>query len=78
MKYQFGDIVVNHCASLDNPIRRSIVVRVGHRSGRLNHGWFVECTDGKGSFWQYGGPEEKLEIVGSVLKDSPERRGGES
>lgn len=69
MKYKFGDIVINHSAGDGNPHKRSIVVRVGHRSGRLNPGRYVECTDGKGDFWQYGGPDEKLEVVGTVLAD---------
>lgn len=67
--YKFGDIVINHHASQLNPHRRGIVVRVGHNSGRLNHGRWVECTDGVGAFWKYGGDDEHLEIVGSVLKE---------
>ena len=70
MSYKFGDIVVNHSAGDGNPLKRSVVVRTGRNDGRLNNGPWVECTDMRGSFWKYGGPSEKLEIVGSVLCES--------
>jgi hypothetical protein len=78
MTYRFGDIVVNHSAGDGNPHKQGIVVRVRHRSGRLNPGRYVECTDGKGAFWQYGGPNEKLEVIGCALKDLPLRRSDNS
>lgn len=69
--------MVNHSAGDGNPLKRSIVVRVGHRSGRTNPGRYIECTDGKGAFWQYGGPDDKLEVVGTVLRE-PVNGPGES
>lgn len=68
MKYKFGDIVINHSAGESNPHKRGIVVRTGVKTGRLNPGPWVECTDGKGEFWTYGGPAERLEIAGTALK----------
>lgn len=69
MSYKFGDIVINHSAGEGNPHKRSIVVRMGYTHGRLNRGRYVECTDGKGDFWQYGGPDDKLEVVGTALSE---------
>lgn len=68
MKYRFGDIVINHSAGEKNPHKRSVVVRVGHNSGRINNGKWVECTDMNGKFWKYGGPDDGLEVIGSVLR----------
>ena len=63
---KFGDIVINHWASENNPIREVFVVGKKHRSGRVNPGPYLEVTDGKGKFWEIGYREEtrkKIEIV---------------
>jgi hypothetical protein len=56
---RFGDIVINHSASEDNPIRIGVFLK---RSGKN-----FNMTDCRGAFWQ-SGPQAKLEVVGSVLK----------
>ena len=56
---KFGDIVINHNASEDNPIRIGVFLK---RSGKN-----FNMTDCKGTFWQTG-PQAKIEVVGSVLK----------
>jgi hypothetical protein len=67
--YKFGDIVINHWASNDNPHKRGVVVRTIRRDGRLNRGKWIQCTNMEGAFWE-SMPGEKLEVVGSVLKPS--------
>ena len=48
-KFKFGDLIENGYASKDNPQRVMIFVRRGFRPGRLNHGPYVELTNGRGS-----------------------------
>lgn len=48
----FGDVVVNHWASHDNPRRTARFVRVVRRRGRMNPGLSWQVTDGRGSFWE--------------------------
>lgn len=56
---KFGDIVINHTASEDNPIRIGVFLK---RSGKN-----FNMTDCKGTFWQ-STPSANMEVVGSVLK----------
>jgi hypothetical protein len=51
--FVFGDIIENSHASERNPARIGIMVRTGYRSGIVNHGNYVELTDGKGTFWTH-------------------------
>lgn len=67
-RYKFGDIVINHSAGDINPHKRGIVVRKGRmKAGKYSYVNWIECTDGKGDFWRYAGPEDQLELVGSAL-----------
>ena len=43
MNFKFGDIVINHYASKDNPQRVGIVVSCNHKT--------LRCTNGRGDFW---------------------------
>lgn len=52
MSFNFGDMVTNLCAGDGNPTRTGIFVRRGFNSGRLNHGPWIECTNGQGKFWK--------------------------
>jgi hypothetical protein len=62
---KFGDIVINHWASEDNPRRKGIFIRKKTDT--------IELTDGKGKFWKtYNDKKSRLEIVGNVLKDGSE------
>jgi hypothetical protein len=65
--FKFGDIVENGWASDSNPTKRGFVVRMGHRSGRMNAGPYVEMTDGNGKFWECPiTKDHKLTKVGRV------------
>lgn len=48
----FGTRVVNTVASVSNPQRIGLFVRVVRRTGRTNAGTWWEMTDGHGKFWQ--------------------------
>jgi len=48
-------------ASPTNPQRDGIYVRTIRRTGRMNPGVFVECTDGNGRFWEY--PISFVEVI---------------
>lgn len=49
----FGESVKNTMASVSNPTRVGLFVRVVRRPhGRMNPGTWWELTDGKGEFWQ--------------------------
>lgn len=68
MSYKFGDIVTNDWAGETNPHKQGIVVRIKRVTGRLNPGTWVECTDGKGAFWELPANPEKLHVIGTVLR----------
>lgn len=57
---KFGDIVENGWASLRNPIRFGIVVKVNRNN--------IELTDGDGKFWKLVfDKQSRISIRGSVL-----------
>ena len=50
---RFGDIVTNTCVSEDSPWKRMVFVELIRRRGRMNHGTWYRCTDGKGNFAEF-------------------------
>jgi hypothetical protein len=57
---KFGDIVENGWASVNNPTRFGIVVRVNRKD--------IDLTDGEGKFWKLCfDKESKITIRGSIL-----------
>jgi len=61
---KFGDIVVNHWASVDNPTREGVFIRYVSR--------YAKCTDMKDKFWDNINDEDgKLEKVGSIFDKEP-------
>ena len=48
--FKFGDAVTNIYASEDNPIKHGFFVRRGFNSSFMNHGPYVEYTNGIGIF----------------------------
>ncbi len=49
---RFGARVTNLIAGETNPTRVGYFVRAGRNTGRMNHGPWWECTDGRGKFWR--------------------------
>ena len=57
--FLFGDIIINHWASNDNPHRVGIVVSYNTKT--------IRCTNGRGEFWELvndSKSSEKYEKVG--------------
>lgn len=48
----FGATVVSQFASVDNPHKTGLFVRVIRRRGRMNGGTWWQITDGRGDFWE--------------------------
>lgn len=63
---KFGDIIKNGYVSEDNPRRIGIFVK-----DRI---FDMELTDGKGKFWTLvsNDPENRYEVIGTVLKENSE------
>jgi hypothetical protein len=62
IKFKFGDIIINHHASKDNPQRQGIFVNYDKNT--------IVLTDMKGNFWfPLLDNDAILEIKGSVLKE---------
>lgn len=61
MNFKFGDIIENGWASEDNPIRVGIFVK------KVSKGF--ECTNGKGKFWVVAKDNQRLKVLGNVMKD---------
>ena len=72
IRLKFGDIIINHHASEDNPLKRGIFVKYHKRT--------IELTNGKGEFWKTSNDKEsKLEKIGNMLgalQQRAERRKG--
>jgi hypothetical protein len=58
---KFGDIIVNGYASENNPRKQGVFVKQSNRS--------IQLTDMKGLFWYTDTENDKLECIGSVLKE---------
>ena len=52
--FAFGDPVTNVCAGENNPQKRGFFVELVKRTGQVNKGLWVRCTDKKGNFWVTG------------------------
>jgi hypothetical protein len=63
---KFGDIVVNHMASDQNPTKKGVFVKRGHRTGGYNPGDYVVLTNMKRKFWEVSDGVH-LEVVGTVI-----------
>jgi len=63
----FGDRVINTFAGAANPHREGVFVRSINRLGKLNHGEWYQCTNGKGDFWEID--PRSLEIVSRASAD---------
>ncbi len=50
---KFGDVVTNVHVTNTSPWHRMTFVEVIRRRGRLNHGIWYRCTDGKGRFAEF-------------------------
>lgn len=59
MKIKFGDVIINHYASLGNPHRIGIVVKKSK---------YLLCTNGKGDYWNVElDKEARLSCIGNVF-----------
>lgn len=67
---KFGDMIENRSASVHNPIRRGVFVRVVYQRGRVNRGKFLELTDTKGYFWKVN-PDAEIYVGENVLSARP-------
>jgi hypothetical protein len=70
IKFKFGDIIINHHASKDNPQRQGIFVNYDKNT--------IVLTDMKGNFWfPLLDNDAILEIKGSVLKEEQSLKSAE-
>lgn len=61
---KFGDTIINHWASENNPHRKGICVRMISRG--------IQVTDGNGEFWELvNDAESKTEVIPAALPYSP-------
>ena len=65
-KIKCGDVILNHFASIDNPLRVGVVIVRGTRTGKLNNGPFLMLADLEGKTWEIGPDNDRLEIVGEI------------
>lgn len=60
---KFGDIIVNHWASDNNPNKKGVFVRFHYRS--------IIVTDMYGNFWEPSfDHKSKIEIIGTVINSN--------
>ena len=63
-KFKFGDIIVNHHASIDNPQRQGVFVNYDRNT--------IVLTDTKGNFWfPMLDKDAILEVTGNILESRP-------
>ena len=63
---KFGDVIINHFASEDNPTREGVFIRHIRRQKTP----CIQVTDTKGKFWElFFDKGCKIEIIGNLLKE---------
>jgi hypothetical protein len=63
---KFGDLILNESASAGNPHRLGYVYKVEHSTGRINPGWHILCTDGKGKYWSLS-TDAEIKKLGNIF-----------